>query len=153
SVAPAQTTSSPDADPRIEKLVASISEDRLRQIDEKLTSFVTRNTLSDATSSTRGIVAARQWIFDELKRSSPKLQVSFDVYKLAVQGRITREVELRNVIAVLPGKSPRRIYVSGHYDTVNIGPGGQAASNARPAGQTAPPDPQLQRDQDYNVVA
>src|SRR5262245_23276697 len=149
----AQTPPAPDADPRIEKLVASISEDRLRQIDEKLTSFVTRNTLSDTTSPTRGIGAARQWIFDELKRSSSKLQVSFDVYKLAAQGRITREVELRNVIAVLPGKSPRRIYVSGHYDTVNIGPGGQAASNARPAGQAAPPDPQLQRDQDHNVAA
>ena len=84
-------------------------------------------------------VRARQWIFDELKSSSPKLQVSFDVYKLAVQGRITREVELRNVIAVLPGKSPRRIYVSGHYDTVNIGPGGQAAANARPAGSRLRP--------------
>ena len=29
-----------------------------------------------------------------------------------------RDVRLRNVVAVLPGRSPRRIYVSGHYDTV-----------------------------------
>src|SRR5262245_37814012 len=75
----------PDADPRIVKLVASISEQRLQQIEEKLTSFVTRNTLSDTTSPVRGIGAARQWIFDELKRSNPKLQVSFDTYKLAPQ--------------------------------------------------------------------
>jgi hypothetical protein len=34
------------------------------------------------------------------------------------QGRITRDVELRNVMAILPGRVPRRIYVSGHYDTV-----------------------------------
>jgi Zn-dependent M28 family amino/carboxypeptidase len=27
-------------------------------------------------------------------------------------------VELRNVVAVLPGRSPRRIYVTGHYDSV-----------------------------------
>src|SRR5262245_58712273 len=112
----AQNVIRPDSDVRIEKLVASISEQRLRQIDEKLASFVTRNTLSDTTSPTRGIAAARQWIFDELKRSSSKLQVSFDIYKLPPQGRITREVELRNVLALLPGKSTRRIYVSGHYD-------------------------------------
>jgi len=64
--ASAQNVPRPDADPRIEKLVASISEGRLQQIDEKLASFVTRNTLSDTTSSVRGIGAARQWIFDEL---------------------------------------------------------------------------------------
>src|SRR5262249_30379966 len=96
----AQTVPKPDADPRIQTLVAAVSEERLRQLDEKLASFVTRNTLSDTTSASRGIGAARQWIFDELKRSSPKLQVSFDTYRLAPQGRITREVELRNVIAV-----------------------------------------------------
>jgi hypothetical protein len=62
-----QTAIRPDADPHIEQLVASISEKRLQQIDEKLTGFVTRNTLSDTTSADHGIGAARQWIFDELK--------------------------------------------------------------------------------------
>jgi len=143
----------PDADPRIIKLVASISEQRLQQIEEKLASFVTRNTLSDTTSPVRGIGAARQWIFDELKRSNPKLQISFDTYKLAAQGRITREVELRNVLAILPGKTSRRIYVSGHYDTVNIGPGAQLASNSRAASEPAAADAQLNAKQDYNVPA
>ena len=32
-------------------------------------------------------------------------------------GRITRDIELRNVMAVLPGKSARRIYISAHYDS------------------------------------
>src|SRR5215475_7703955 len=143
----------PDADPRIEKLVASISEQRLQQIEEKLTSFVTRNTLSDTTSPVRGIGAARQWIFDELKRSSSRLQVSFDIYKLAPQNRITREVELRNVLAILPGKSARRIYVSGHYDTVSIGPGGQLASNSRPVSEAPAADAQLNAKQDYDIPA
>src|SRR5690348_1570200 len=116
-------------DPRIEKLIGSISEERLQQLLQKLVSFGTRNTLSDATSTTRGIGAARQWIFDELKRSSPRLQVSFDTYTIPPRGRITREVELRNVMAILPGKSPRRIYVSGHYDSLNIG--GQLGQNTR----------------------
>jgi hypothetical protein len=121
-------------DPRIEKLVASISEERLKQLLEKLVSFGTRNTLSDATSPTRGIGAARQWIFDELKRSSPRLQVSFDTYQIPKARRITRDVELRNVMAVLPGKSSRRIYVSGHYDSLNLGARGQLAGNTRESG-------------------
>ena len=64
-----------------------------------------------------------------MKSYSPKLQVSFDTYQVPKQGRITRDVELRNVMAILPGRSPRRIYISGHYDTV-ARPGGQGASNA-----------------------
>src|SRR5262245_3736252 len=151
TTASAQNVPRPDADPRIEKLVASISEERLRQIDEKLASFVTRNTLSDTTSPVRGIGAARQWVFEELKRSSSNLQVSFDTYKVAPQGRITREVELRNVVALLPGKSPRRIYVTAHYDTVNIG--SQIASNTRPRADAPPSDSQLNPKQDYNVAA
>jgi hypothetical protein len=118
-----------DLDPRIVTLVASISPDRLSATLKKLESFETRNSLSSTNSPTRGIGAARQWILDEMKSYSPKLQVSFDTYQIPKQGRITRDVELRNVMAVLPGRSPRRIYVSGHYDTV-ARPGGQGASNA-----------------------
>jgi Peptidase family M28 len=149
---PQQNAIRPDADSRVEKLVASISEKRLQQIDEKLTSFVTRNTLSDKTSRDHGVGAARQWIFDELKRTSPKLQVTFDSYTLAVQRRITRETELSNIVAILPGKTARRIYVTGHYDTVNIGPDGQIGANTRPAGTTAP-DAQENPTQNYNVAA
>jgi hypothetical protein len=134
---PAVTPPAGGRDPRIEKMLASISEERLQQLLEKLVSFGTRNTLSDATSTTRGIGAARQWIFDELKKSSPKLQVSFDTYTIPPKGRITREVELRNVMAILPGKTARRIYVSGHYDTVSLGSGGQLAGNSG-AGRGAP---------------
>ena len=133
-----------DLDPRIVKLVSSISEEHLGVILKKLESFETRSTLSSTTSTTRGIGAARQWILDEMKSYSPKLHVSFDTYQVVPQGRITRDVELRNVMAVLPGRSPRRIYVSGHYDTL-ARPGGQGASNAGgatpadPDARTAPP--------------
>ena len=124
-----------DLDPRIVKLVATISEERLSNILRSLQGFETRSTLSSATSITRGVGAARTWILNEMKGYSPRLQVSFDTYLIAAQGRITRNVELRNVMAVLPGKSPRRIYVSGHYDTV-ARPGGQGAANS-----AAPTDP------------
>jgi peptidase M28-like protein len=148
-------TAAPKADPRIETLVAAVSQERIARLVETLAGFHTRNTLSDTESTTRGIGAARQWIFDELTRSSPRLQVSFDTYKLGKSGRITRSVELRNVLAVLPGRSLRRVYVSAHYDTVSI-PKGQIEANTRPPtkpGEKPPPDPQLRRDQDYNVEA
>ena len=118
-----------DLDPRIVALIASISQDRLGATLKKLESFETRNSLSSTGSPTRGIGAARQWILDEMKSFSPKLQVGFDTYQVPKQGRITRDVELRNVMAILPGRSPRRIYVSGHSDTV-ARPGGQSASNS-----------------------
>src|SRR5215211_4217986 len=118
-----------DLDPRIVALVASVSEQHLAATLKKLESFETRSSLSSTNSPTRGIGAARQWILDEMKGFSPKLQVSFDTYQVPKQGRITRDVELRNVTAILPGRDPRRIYISGHYDTV-ARPGGQGATNA-----------------------
>ena len=121
----------PDVDARISKLIASVSESRMEQLLRTLVGFGTRNTLSDAASTTRGVGAARQWILDEMKRSSPKLQVSFDTHQIpkGAYQRITRDVELRNIVAVLPGRTPRRIYVSGHYDTINLGAQGQAGLN------------------------
>ena len=130
TTASAQTATPPEVDPRIQKLVAAVSHERLERLLTTLVSFGTRNTLSDTTSPTRGIGAARQWILDELTRTSPKLQVGFDTHQIAKGGRITRDLELRNVVAVLPGRSPRRIYVSGHYDTVNLGPQGQIGINS-----------------------
>ncbi len=46
----------------------------------------------------------------------PALQVSYDRHHVAQQGRITRDVDVVNVMAVLPGRSARRVYISGHYD-------------------------------------
>ncbi len=150
-----------ELDPRIQKLVASISEERLQQLLVKLVSFETRNTFSDPTSPTRGIGAARQWIFDELKRTSPRLQVSFDTHTIPAGGRVPREVELRNVVAILPGRSARRIYVSGHYDTLSLRRAGgtglsaealakaEGAGGAGGRGQNPSPRPPA----DYNVPA
>ncbi len=138
----------PDADPRIEKLVAAVSPERLRAIVSKLESFGTRSTLSDTVSTTRGIGAARRWIYEEFTRSSPRLRVEFDRHHVAQQGRITRDVDVVNVMAILPGRSPRRVYISGHYDTVNL----RAAMAAARAPATAG-DPQQNRAIDYNVDA
>lgn len=107
------------ADPRIVALVDAVSAEQVGEYVRRLAGFETRHLLSTAAAPGRGIGAAAQWIHDEFRRMSPRLQVSFDTYQVAQQGqRITRDVELRNVMAVLPGRSARRVYVSGHFDTV-----------------------------------
>jgi len=69
--------------------------------------------------------------------------VSFESYRLKAQGRLTRETELRQVLAVLPGKSARRIYVTAHYDTLNLP--GQTAKIVRPSPLPAGFDAQAAR--------
>jgi hypothetical protein len=111
-------------DPKIQKIVSEVSVERIASILKKLESFETRNTLSDPTQPNRGIGAARQWILDQLKSYSPRLEVSFDTHVIPKGGRIWKDVELRNVVAVLPGKmaeaADRWIVISGHYDTLNL---------------------------------
>ena len=128
----------PSSDPRITRLIGQISEARITEILKKLGSFETRNTLSSIDSPTKGIGAARQWILDEMKKSSARLQVSFDTYQAPKEGRITREVELRNVMAVLPGKSARRVYISAHYDTFARRPSAQATGRPAATGGANP---------------
>ena len=132
---PAPSAAALALDDRIAMLVASVSEERLEAMLRKLVSFETRHLASNPDPSGQGIGAAREWILQELESASPRLQVSFDTYRVAPQGaRILKEIDLRNVMAVLPGRSPRRIYVSGHYDTIarlvnppaSAGPAGQA---------------------------
>ena len=123
----------PDVDPRIASLLAEVSPARLESTLKKLESFQTRHLLSSTDTPGRGIGAARQWILDEMKSYSPRLEVSFDTYRIPKQGeRVTREVEVRNVMAVLPGRTARRFYVSGHYDTVARPVPARAARPHRP---------------------
>src|SRR5206468_3623007 len=62
-------------------------------------------------------------IFDQFQSYGPRLDVAFDPHKVVKQGtRILRDVEVVNVIAVLPGTSQpdRRIIVGAHYDSLNV---------------------------------
>jgi hypothetical protein len=119
--------------PQVKKIVDEVSEERIRSIIEHLVSFGTRNLLSNPDKPDHGIGAARQWIFDQFKSYSPRLQVRFDKWRVKKNGqRIWKDVDLYNVVAVLPGKtSPEtQIVISGHYDSLNLGTprAGQAAS-------------------------
>jgi len=110
-------------DPAIQKMVGEISRDRIAATMQKLAAFGTRGNFSDPNQANRGVGAARRWILDEFKSYSPRLEVSFDPYKVKKQGtRILRDVEVVNVVAVLPGTTQpdRRVIVSGHYDSLNV---------------------------------
>jgi hypothetical protein len=121
--------------PAVQRIVDGISAERIAMIEKKLESFGTRNIFSETDSPTRGIGAARRWIFDQLKSYSPRLEVTFDSYKVKKQKRVFRDVELVNVVAVLPGASnkERQFIVSGHYDSLNL--------VRKPADPSAPGDP------------
>jgi hypothetical protein len=126
--------------PKVVKIVDEVSEDRIRAIIEKLVSFGTRNTMSNQDDPVHGVGAARQWIFDEFKSYSPRLQVLFDNFRVKKQGqRIFKDVDLWNVVAVLPGtKMPEtQVLVTGHYDSLNLGPR-PAAQNAGPGSEPVP---------------
>lgn len=119
----AQTSPIGKPDPAVQKIVGEISADEIAATMKKLAAFGTRGNFSDPTQRDRGIGAARRWIYDQFRSYSPRLQVSFDVHKVKKQGtRILRDVEVVNVIAVLPGtkQADKRVIVSGHYDSLNI---------------------------------
>jgi hypothetical protein len=106
----------------IEKVVESVDAKRIEESLRKLESFETRGNFSETDHPTRGIGAARRWIAGQFREAGGRLQVRFDSYKLKKQSRIFRDVELVNVVAVLPGNRfpDRRLLISGHYDSLNL---------------------------------
>jgi hypothetical protein len=105
-------------DSRIEAILEDVSPDRLHEYLKSLTDFQTRHSLSFTDRTDFGVRAARTYILETMQGFSDRLDVGLDCYQVEAQGRIPIEAELCNVVATLPGRSDRRIYVSGHYDTV-----------------------------------
>jgi len=109
--------------PQVKKIVEEVSAERIRATIEKLVSFGTRNTMSAQDDPEHGIGAARKWIFAEFQSYSPRLQVRYDHWRVKKTGRVFKDVDLYNVVAVLPGKTMPdvEVVVSAHYDSLNIG--------------------------------
>jgi len=128
--------------PKVSKIVSEISEVRITDTVKKLESFGTRNLSSSQDDPVRGIGAARKWIYSQFQSYSPRLEVSYDQYRLKkIEGRNSRvpaDVDLYNVVAVLPGTihRDRRIVISAHYDTLvlrgSTGAGGDTPAPAEP---------------------
>ena len=112
-------------DTEIEAMVKEISVDSLAQNLNKLVGFGTRATLSNQSSNTKGIGAARAWILtrfnDYAKASNGRLSAFIDTTTYnADKRRVNRPIILGNVVATLKGTDPndKRIFViSGHLDS------------------------------------
>src|SRR6187399_1174373 len=82
--------------PAIERIVADIAEQRIAANLRRLEAFETRHVMSEQDHPIRGIGAAKRWISDEFKGYSPRLQVSFQDFRVregARRGEVFREVE------------------------------------------------------------
>ncbi len=83
-----------------------------------------------AASARRGAGSRRRWTARPPRRNgraNEAMAVSFDSHRVEPDGkRVTRAIDVVNVVAVLPGTSPqaaaRRYYVIGHYDSRRTDP-------------------------------
>ena len=106
------------------KMLKEISAKRIESDIRKLAGFGTRNTLSEQDNPTRGIGAARDWIFAEFQKISADcgncLTVEKQTFLQPKANRIPEPTNLTNVVATLKGTTnPARVYVvSGHYDSM-----------------------------------
>ena len=98
----------------------------IQNIVQTLTNFGTRHTLSQQNSSTRGIGAARDWIYKEMQAlaepSNGAMDVYFNSYIQPIASRISFPVNITNVVAQINGTedSNRTYVVTGHYDSRRI---------------------------------
>ena len=120
-------------DPALAAAIADISPAQIRATDSALVSFGTRHTMSDTLSTTRGIGAARRYLFAKLRGYSQAcggcLRVEYDPALMQMRGHPDRPmVNVVNVLAWLPGRDTARVVViGGHYDScgcarTDIGP-------------------------------
>src|SRR5512141_1190122 len=111
------------SDPEIASLIWDISPARIRETDSILVSFGTRHTMADAMSATRGIGAARRYLYEKLtgysKTCGNCLRVEYDPAMVEVTRHPKKPmVNVVNVLAWLPGRDTSRVIViGGHYDS------------------------------------
>ncbi len=99
--------------PDIDALMKQVDARRLRATVERLAQWPNRNT-NNAT-----LTEAAEWIAGEY-RTIPGLQVELMRYRIERSQRVPEAKEVVQVIATLPGASPRRVIIGGHMDTINM---------------------------------
>jgi hypothetical protein len=114
----------------IKKMLAEFNPKNVENTIRKLVSFGSRNTLSEQNNPTRGIGAARDYLFDEFQKISQDcggcLTVEKQSFVQPKAARIPEPTTITNVVATLKGtqaESAERYYVvSGHYDSMCTSP-------------------------------
>jgi len=103
-------------DPRVQRAIGEISDANIAASMKKLESFGSRNPHMP------GSEAARAWIVEQFKSYSPRLEVKLDKHAVKKGGRFARDLDIVNILAILPGKSEkdRNVIVAGHYDSMAV---------------------------------
>ncbi|HEX8000839.1 MAG TPA: M20/M25/M40 family metallo-hydrolase [Pyrinomonadaceae bacterium] len=121
-------------DATIARMMREIDARNIERTIRTLVSFGTRNTLSAQDNPTRGIGAARDWLYAEFGKiaagSGGRMTVEKQAYLQEAQppprGRVPQPTTITNVVATLRGTqaaSESRLYVvSGHYDSMCTSP-------------------------------
>ena len=103
--APAARAQYKSINPQVSRIVSEVSAERITATLEKLEGFGTRDLRSSQDEPNRGIGAARRWIYEQFQSYSPRLQVSYDQYRVRKDpsrgSRIPQDVDVYNVVAVL----------------------------------------------------
>src|SRR5512144_2079135 len=115
----------PALSPPVARLAAAVDPARLQADVARLAGFGTRHTLSDTTSPTRGIGAARRWLAESFlaagQQPGARLRPFDDRFTQAPGPRLPRPTEIWNVGAVLPGVDDARrseaVVLVAHYDS------------------------------------
>ena len=113
----------PASKPELRDIATAPSAERIEADIRMLVSFGTRHTLSGTESDTRGIGAARRWIFAEFERISAEcggcLEVRYSSGTVSGEERIPDPVEVVSVIAVQRGTADpgRYVIMSGDIDS------------------------------------
>lgn len=116
-------SSSPVYQPLLKQLAGDVSADRIESDIRTLAGFGTRHTMSDTTSDTRGIGAARRWIKQEYEKISEEcggcLEVFYVSGTVGGENRIPDPVEIVNVVAVQRGTADpdRIVMMTGDIDS------------------------------------
>ena len=106
-------------------IIENVSADRIQTDIEKLVSFGTRHTLSDTVSQTRGIGAARRWIYQEFQNISSQcygcMEVKYHsgIVEEGESRRIPNRTKIVNVLAIKKGTQYPNKYIvmSGDIDS------------------------------------
>jgi Zn-dependent M28 family amino/carboxypeptidase len=117
---PAFAADTPDV--QLAAIAAAVEPQALHATLEKLVAFGTRHTLSDTTSATRGIGAARRWSRAQFEAISRQCGGCLEIVTPAqtVTGKRAPDgVEIVDVVAIQRGTSdPKRVVViTGHIDS------------------------------------
>jgi hypothetical protein len=115
---------------QISRIVAEINSRNIENTIRRLVSFGTRNTLSEQNNPSRGIGAARDWLYAEFlkaaSQSGGRMTVEKQTFEQPKAARVPQPTMLTNIVATLKGTQPEsvnRVYVvSGHYDSMCTSP-------------------------------